>query len=97
MSSGKIFLGVIAGAATGAILGILFAPDKGTNTRSKISKKRDDYVEELKSKFDDFIETITEKFESTKEDADDLIKTGISKAYETKQQAEKVINERVNV
>ncbi|MEJ7683756.1 MAG: YtxH domain-containing protein [Segetibacter sp.] len=38
MNSGsKVLLGVLAGAATGAILGVLFAPDKGMETRRKIS------------------------------------------------------------
>jgi gas vesicle protein len=43
MSSGKVLLGVLAGVAVGATLGILFAPDKGSNTRKKITQKSDDY------------------------------------------------------
>ncbi len=84
MSTGKVMLGVLAGLAAGAVLGILFAPDKGTNTRKKISKKGDDYVEEIRSKFDDFLGSITEKFETAKEDADDLMEKGKSKAQEVK-------------
>jgi gas vesicle protein len=32
MSKGKVILGVLAGVAVGAMLGVLFAPDKGWNT-----------------------------------------------------------------
>ncbi|GAA4106831.1 YtxH domain-containing protein [Aquimarina addita] len=36
-NSGTTFLGILAGTAIGATLGILFAPDKGSSTRKKIS------------------------------------------------------------
>ena len=69
MSTGKILLGVLAGVAAGAALGILFAPEKGSTTRKIISKKGDDYADELEDKFEEFIEGVTRKFENVKEDA----------------------------
>lgn len=92
MSSGKVLLGVLAGIAAGAALGILFAPDHGKNTRRKISKKGDDYVEDLKLKFEDFIDGITEKLDSAKEEADDLISKGKSKAQEVKTDFNNAVN-----
>lgn len=67
MDSGKVVLGALFGIAIGAALGVLFAPDKGSATRRKISKKGEDIVEGLEDKFNDFVDTITEKFETMKE------------------------------
>jgi len=64
MSTGKVVLGLLAGIAAGATLGILFAPDKGTSTRKKIAKKGDDYVEEIEAKFNDLISGISQKYET---------------------------------
>lgn len=47
----------LAGAATGAILGILYAPDKGTNTRDKLSYKLDKYKEKLQELINDLIDS----------------------------------------
>ena len=56
MKNGSIVLGVLAGLATGAVLGILFAPDKGTETRKKIIQKGDDYLDTMKTKFNEVFE-----------------------------------------
>ena len=63
MSSGKVMLGILAGITAGAIIGILFAPDKGSETRNKIYSKGDEYAEELKEKLNDFVENVSQKVE----------------------------------
>lgn len=72
MNSGKVFVGLLAGIAAGALLGVLFAPDKGVETRRKISKKSKDFVDDVKVKYDDFVRGVNEKFESVKQEADYL-------------------------
>jgi gas vesicle protein len=41
-STGKLIAAFLAGAAAGASLGILLAPDKGINTRKKVKDTFDD-------------------------------------------------------
>jgi gas vesicle protein len=52
MSTGKALLGVLAGIAAGAAIGVIFAPDKGSNTRKNISKKGEDLAKALSDKVD---------------------------------------------
>lgn len=73
MSTGKVVLGVIAGAATGALLGILFAPAQGSVTRRSIYRKGERKMDALRDKFSDMVESITDKFEKVKVDVTDLI------------------------
>lgn len=72
MSSGKVLLGLLAGVAAGALVGILFAPDKGSVTRDKMSKKVKNYGDGLKEKFNEFVDDISEKFEEIKEDVSEF-------------------------
>ena len=45
-SSGFI-VGLISGAAIGSTIGFLFAPDKGENTRDRISYRLNTYLDDL--------------------------------------------------
>jgi gas vesicle protein len=49
-TNGKILAAVAAGIAAGAVLGILFAPDKGTETRKKINEQGKKMTDALRSK-----------------------------------------------
>ncbi len=63
-TSGKILAAVAAGIAAGAVLGILFAPDKGSETRRKINEQGKKVADGIKIKFNKG----KEKFNELKED-----------------------------
>jgi gas vesicle protein len=72
MKSGKVLLGLLAGVAAGALLGILFAPEKGSKTRKKILSKGGEYADALTEKFNSFLDTLNEKGEDVLAQAEEL-------------------------
>lgn len=66
-NTGKIIGALVVGAAIGGILGILFAPDKGSETRKKIVGKTDDFKDALKEKFNSMFEEAKSEFEAVKD------------------------------
>lgn len=58
-------LAFLTGAATGAILGILYAPDKGENTRDRLTYQLDKY----RNKLDDLLKEFLEGKELTENEA----------------------------
>jgi gas vesicle protein len=68
MNKGNVWLGVLAGLAVGAVLGVLFAPASGAETRRKVAEKGNDLAESLKSKFDKLIDDLTGTTEAPAEE-----------------------------
>jgi gas vesicle protein len=66
-STGKMIGALLLGAAIGGALGILFAPDKGSETRKKIAGKTNDLTDSLKEKFNSLLEEAKKEIETAKE------------------------------
>lgn len=79
MSTSKVVFGFLVGAAVGSILGILYAPDKGTETRKKITDSGTDLSESLKGKFSDFVDNLKDTYQGIKDDAQNLVDEGAAK------------------
>lgn len=65
----KVLIGVSAGLAAGAILGILFAPDKGAETRKEIN----DRVKKMADNLESALKKGRERFSDLKEKAEQFI------------------------
>ncbi len=84
MSTTKILLGFLAGAVAGAAIGILFAPDKGSETRRKIADESQDLADNLKGKFNNLVDGVKEKFSSVRSEAEDVAEKGYTAYNRTK-------------
>jgi gas vesicle protein len=93
MKADKIILGVLGGVAVGALLGVLFAPEKGDKTRTKIMDKSNNYADELKDKLDTLLGTITKKYEKIWSEGENLVAEGKSKFYDAKKEGENLVAE----
>jgi len=72
-NNSKILLGLIVGAAIGGALGILLAPDKGSETRKKILEQGNElgdsisgYADTVKEKFSDVVDGVKSTFNKTR-------------------------------
>lgn len=63
MKSTNIAIGILSGLAVGAILGVLFAPDKGTRTRRRIADKGSELKDSFESNMSNLADTIQNKYD----------------------------------
>ena len=89
-STSKVIIGALAGVAAGVAIGLLFAPEKGTETRKKIGDGYKDLTDTWKEKFNDLVRGVKDEYSAAKEKGSDLAdkatKAGASMKSEPKPQ-----------
>jgi gas vesicle protein len=77
-STGKVLLAIIGAAAAGAIIGMLVAPEKGSDLRKKITDTAGDWSTQLsqllaqgKAQLDNLKQTATNEAENLTEETED--------------------------
>jgi len=68
MESGKTAAGILLGIGVGALLGVLFAPAKGSKTRQRIMDKGQGFADDIKGKFDGIYQDVSNKYDGLLED-----------------------------
>ena len=71
--TGNVLLGLAAGLAVGVAVGVLFAPDKGEETRKKIKDGVSDKADKLKRKLEKLTQEVREKSGEVKENLEEKV------------------------
>ncbi|WP_036385740.1 YtxH domain-containing protein [Muricauda sp. MAR_2010_75] len=78
--SSNTILGILAGTAIGATLGILFAPDKGTATRKKLVEQSNSLVDDVAQSTTQLKNQVVDTFSSKTSSLEDEVESLVSSA-----------------
>jgi len=83
-SNTKIILGLLAAAAAGAAMGVLMAPEKGSDLRRKIKDTVDEWADDLAELLAIGKEEMKERFAEARENMEE-VKEKVSDTYNRRQ------------
>lgn len=84
-NSGAVLAALLAGAATGVILGLLYAPEEGAETRKKIKDKANDLKDKAVDEYGRTSEVVKDKYSEVSTTVKDKYNTLSSTVKETAQ------------
>jgi gas vesicle protein len=76
---GAVLLGAVVGGAIGAAMGMLFAPEKGSDLRKRLAASSDDLAGNLKNKFQNLVTDVKREVGSVKGTVDQFIEKATTK------------------
>jgi gas vesicle protein len=79
MDNKNVLKTVLAGAATGAFIAVLFAPDKGESTRKKIMDKGEGYLSRINQMIKGGVNDLSNSVENAKAEVPGMSSFGKSK------------------
>lgn len=91
--SSRSFWAFLVGAAAGAVVGILYAPDKGENTRGKLYYQLNKYRDQLKQLIDDIVDGKEVIETSAKSEGKKVVQDAKLKAEKLLEDVEKMMNQ----
>jgi gas vesicle protein len=88
-STSKVILAIIGAAAAGAVIGMLVAPEKGSDLRKKLSDTAGDWSSQLsqllasgKAQLDNLKDSVSSSVSNSASDAENLADEGYNKVRE---------------
>ncbi|MFU8812806.1 MAG: YtxH domain-containing protein [Balneolaceae bacterium] len=90
--TGKGFaIGLLTGLAAGTVTALLLAPDKGKNTRSRISYRINSYIEDLNGLIDQLRKEKDKITSQAKEDGNKVVEDAKQRADDLIKEAESLL------
>ncbi len=71
-----IITGIVTGVATGVILGVLFAPNSGSKTRRKLTRKGEYLADEANHQYHKAVNNISNKIDGIEQNTATLLQKG---------------------
>jgi gas vesicle protein len=83
-NNAKVIGALLLGAAIGAALVVIFAPDKGSVTLKKLAAKGDDLADTIKEQLNDVLSNVKTEVNNVKEKANELMENGMARVEKFK-------------
>lgn len=96
-NNGTGLLSFVTGVAIGALAGVLFAPDKGKNTRDKLSYQLDKYKEQLEEMIEELTDGKEPIISGAKSDGEKVVADAVKHAQQLMNEVEALKKQVTNV